>query len=160
MKAKVSFLAKFMAVAAMLFVTSTLVFADGEITEVFLTGTSSNTAAGNFVVQTTDDIFYYNGDEYNVYKVYYDNPDMNMKVAVFEEGKCRSYIAYTKDYMFFYNCTKNGFGVRKVMFSNPDEHSQFDPEAYQEQTILSKERKMERKDAVGLIACYVPDLRK
>jgi len=147
MKAKVSFLVKSMAVVAMLFVTSTLVFADGEITEVFLTGTS-NSAAGNFVVQTTDDVFYYNGKEYDVYKVYYDNPEMNMKVAVNEEGKCRSYVAYTKDYMFFYNCTKNGFGVRKVMFSNPYEHKDFDHNAYQEQTVLSKERKMERKEAV------------
>jgi len=159
MKAKVSLLAKSMAVLAMLFLSSTLVFADGDITEVFLSG-SSNSAAGNYVVQTTGDIFHFNGKEYEVYKVYYDNPDMNMKVAVLEEGKCRSYVAYSDKYMLFYQCSKDGFGVRKVMFNNPDEHNSFDPQAFQEQTILCKGRKIDRKDAVGLIACYVPNLRK
>jgi len=159
MKAKVSFLVRLMAVSAILFVTSTLVFADGDITETYLSG-STNSAAGGYVVQTSGDMFYYNGNEYEVYTVSYDNPEMDMKIAVNDKGLCHSYVAYSDKYMFFYYCTKDGFGVRKVLFSNPDEHNNFDPVAYQKQTILRDKRKLDKKEAIGLIVCFVPDLRK
>jgi len=139
-------------------VFSTFAFADGETTEVFLTG-SSNSAAGDFVVQTTSDMFHFQGREYEVYRVYYDDPDMNMKIAVNTEGKCTSFVAFTTEYMFFYNCNKHGFGVRKVMFSNPWVKDAFDAQQFHDQTVLMKERKVEKKLAVGLIASYVPQLK-
>ena len=115
---KVSLFKRAMASVVILCASVSFAVADGETTEVFLTGTT-NTAAGDFVVQTTNDMFHYQGRAYEVFRVYYDDPDMNMKIAVNTEGKCTSFVAFNGEFMFFYNCNKHGFGVRKVLFSNP-----------------------------------------
>lgn len=158
MKTKVSLISRLVMMAVALVMTTTIVLADGETTDMYTSGTS-NSEAGNFVVRTTNDIFHFQGREYEVYKVYYDNPAMNLKIAVNAAGKCKSFIAYTKDYTMFYDCTKNGFGVRKVMFSNPQAHEAFNPEKYQEQTILRSKRRIEKKQAVELIACFLPGMQ-
>ncbi len=158
MKTKVSFITRFLTVAIALVMTSTIVLADGGTTDLYTSGTS-NSEAGNFVVRTTNDVFHFQGKEYEVFKVFYDNPAMNMKIAVNADGKCKSFIAYTKDYTMFYDCTKNGFGVRKVMFSNPDAHKAFDHEKYQDQTVLRTKRRIEKKQAVELIACFLPGMQ-
>lgn len=142
---------------ALCFSTS-FALADGETTEVFLTGTS-NSVAGDYVVQITNDMFHFQGREYEVYRVYYDDPDMNMKIAVNTEGKCTSFVAFNGEFMFFYNCNKHGFGVRKVMFSNPWAKDAFDAQQFHDQTVLIKTRRVEKKQAVGLIASYVPQMK-
>lgn len=158
MKTKVNFITRFLTVAIALVMTSTIVLADGGTTDLYTSGTS-NSEAGNFVVRTTNDVFHFQGREYEVYKVFYDNPAMNLKIAVNTNGKCKSFIAYTKEYTMFYDCTKNGFGVRKVMFSNPEAHKTFDHEKYHDQTILSSKRRIEKKQAVELIACFLPGMQ-
>lgn len=155
---KVSLFKRAMTMVVAVCLSTTFAFADGETTEVFLTGTS-NSPAGDYVVQTTNDMFHFQGREYEVYRVYYDDPAMNMKIAVNTDGKCTSFVAYNGEFMFFYNCNKHGFGVRKVMFSNPWTKDEFDARQFQEQTVLMKEKKVEKKKAVGLIAAYVPQLK-
>ena len=155
---KVSLFKRVMTIVVALCISATFVFADGETTEVFLTGTS-NSSAGDFVVQTTNDMFHFQGNEYEVFRVYYDDPDMNMKIAVNTEGKCTSFVAFNGEFMFFYNCNKHGFGVRKVMFSNPWAKDEFDPQQFHDQSVLMKQRKVEKKQAVSLIAAYVPQLK-
>jgi len=155
---KVSMFRKLMTLLISLLVSTTFAFADGETAEVFLTGTS-NSAAGDYVVQTTNDLFHFQGREYEVYRVYYDDPEMNMKIAVNNEGKCTSFVAFNGEFMFFYNCNKHGFGVRKVMFSNPWTKDDFNAQQFHDQSVLMKERKIEKKQAVGLIASYVPQLK-
>jgi hypothetical protein len=141
----------------LLFVSATS-FGAGEASEVYLSGTT-NTAAGDFVVTGTDDIYHYQGNEYKVYNVYYDNPKHNMKIAVQDEGNCKSYIAFSNGYWFRYNCTKDGFGVRKAMFNSPSVRDGFNAEEYQDQTVLVKTRKIEKDQAMGLIAAYLPRLQ-
>ena len=147
-----------MATAIALLVVSSVAFADGEIADVYLTGTT-NSPAGDYTVQSTNDIYHFQGEEYEVYKVYYDNPEMNTKIAVNANGKCKSFIAFTDSYWFKYNSSKDGFGVRKVLFNNPTVKNSFNPKEYQEQTVLLKQRKIEQKEAVGLIAAYLPRLQ-
>lgn len=158
MKTAVNYLMRFAPAILALFCVSTLAIAGGNTTEVYLTGTT-NTAAGSFVVQATDDIYQYQGDEYTVYNVYYDNPKNNMKIAVLDEGDCESYIAFTKDYWFQYNCTREGFGVRKARFRSPTTRDMFDSDEYHDQTILLKKRNIEKDQAVGIIATYMPRLQ-
>lgn len=158
MKATINYLKKFAAVTLTLLFVSAAVFADGETSEVYVSGTT-NTAAGDFVVTGTDDVYHYQGQEYKVYNVYYDNPLHNMKIAVLDEGSCKSYIAFTDSYWFRYNCTKDGFGIRKAMFNSPSSRDEFNAQAFQEQTILVKARKIEKDQAVGLIAAYLPKLQ-
>ncbi len=158
MKLTVKYLRRFATAAvALLFVTSVL-FADGEANEVYLAG-ATNTAAGDFVVTGTDDVYHFQGQEFVVYNVYYDNPSNNMKIAVSDNEDCKSYIAYTDGYWFMYNCTKEGFGVRKAMFNSAAVRDGFDAREYHNQTILVKTRKIEKDQAVGLIAAYLPKLQ-
>jgi hypothetical protein len=158
MNTVVGFFKRLTAIAVASLTLCSFAFAESETTEVYLTGTS-NSSAGNFVVQTTDDLFHYQGREYEVFKVFYDDAGMNMKIAVNTDGPCRSFVAYNGEFMFFYNCTRNGFGVRKVMFSNPWAKDSFNAKSYHDQTVLIKDRKVEKKEAVGLIASYVPQLK-
>ena len=158
MKTTVNYLKRFAAVTLALLFVSTAVFADGEASEIYMSGTT-NTAAGDFVVTGTDDVYHFQGEEYSVYNVYYDNPKHNMKIAVLNEGNCKSYIAYTNNYWFRYNCTKDGFGVRKAMFNSPVIRDGFSADEYQNQSILVKTRKIENDQAVGLMAAYLPKLQ-
>jgi len=144
---KVSLIRRLATIVVALCMFTTFAFADGEISE------------GDFVVQTTSDMFHYMGREYEVFRVYYDDPSMNMNIAVNSEGQCTSFVAFNGEFMFFYNCNKHGFGVRKVMFSNPWAKDVFDPQQFHDQTVLMKEKKVEKKQAVGLIAAYVPQLK-
>lgn len=155
---KVSLFKRVTTIVISLCLSTTFAFADGETTEVFLTGTS-NTPAGDYVVQITSDIFHFQGSEYEVYRVYYDDPEMNMKIAVNTDGKCTSFVAFNGEFMFFYNCNKHGFGVRKVMFSNPWVKDAFDAQQFHDQTVLMKKKRVEKKQAVGLIASYVPQMK-
>ena len=82
-----------------------------------------------------------------------------MKIAVLDEGNCKTYIAFTDKYWFRYNCTKDGFGVRKAMFNSATIRDGFSAEEYRDQTILVKSRKIEKDQAVGLIASYLPKLQ-
>jgi len=158
MKTRTNLLKRIAAVTLSLMFVSTVLFADGEANEVFLSGTS-NTAAGDFVVTGTDDVYHFQGDEYKVYNVYYDNPQHNMKIAVLEEKNCKSYIAYTNGFWFNYNCTRDGFGVRKAMFNSAAVRDEFNPKEYRDQSVLVKDRKIEKDQAVGLIAAYLPKLQ-
>lgn len=156
---KVSLFWRLATIVVALCVTTSFALADGDITEVYLTGTSTS-LAGDFVVQTTSDLFHFQGREYEVFRVYYDDPAMNMNIAVNNEGQCTSFVAFNGEFMFFYNCNKHGFGVRKVLFSNPWAKDVFDPQQYHDQTVLMKDKKVEKKQAVGLIAAYVPQLKR
>jgi hypothetical protein len=158
MKTRTSFLRRFSAVALSLLFVSGALFAEGETSEVYLKGTST-TAAGDYVVTSTDDVYNFQGQEYTVYNVYYDNPKHNMKIAVLEEGDCKSYIAFTDQYWFRYNCTKDGFGIRKAMFSSPASRDAFNADQFQDQTVLVKTKKIEKDVALGLIAAYMPKLQ-
>lgn len=158
MKSTVNMLKRFAAFTVAILFVSTAVFADGEATEVYLSG-STNTSAGDYVVTGTDDVYHFQGDEFQVYNVYYDDPSHNMKIAVLEEGDCKSYIAFTDGYWFMYNCTKEGFGVRKAMFNSALIRDGFDARQYSNQTVLVKKKNIERDQAVGLIAAYLPKLQ-
>ena len=158
MKTKANLLKRIAAITLSLMFVSTALFADGEANEVFLSGTT-NTAAGDYVVTGTDDIYHFQGEEYQVFNVYYDNPQHNMKIAVLEDGAGKSYIAYTNSYWFRYNSTKEGFGVRKAMFNSATVRDGFDSNEYSDQVVLVKSSKIEKDKAVGLIAAYLPKLQ-
>lgn len=155
---KVSLFRKLATLIVALFVALPMALADGGRMEHYLKG-STGTPAGDYVVQTSEDVFHFMGKEYEVYGVYYDDPSVNMKIAVNNEGKCTSFVAYNDECILFYNCNKHGFGVRKVMFSNPWVKDGFDSQQFHDQTVLMKSRKVEKKDAVGLIAAYVPQMK-
>jgi len=157
MKTKVSFISGLLTIAMAFVMTTGTVYADGGTTEVYAKGVT-NTPAGDYVVRATNDLYHFQGEEYEVYKVYYDDPSMNMNIAVKKGKRCQSFIAYTNDYTVFYDCDTNGFGARKIMFANPDARNKFDSVQYQKQTVLREQSRIEKKDAVDLIAISLPGM--
>ena len=148
---------KAMMLIASLLVAAPLLLADGTATEVYLTGTT-DTPAGAFVVLSTDDVYYFDGRSYEVYEVRYDDPSKDMSLAVHTGDDCNSFIAYNGQFTFFYSCDKDGFGIRKVMFSHPGVQEAFSPEKFRCQTVLCKKRKTDRKPAIQTVAEFVPEL--
>ena len=146
------------ALAVLMLFASTILLADGGASEIYLNG-KTTTGAGEYVVVSTDDVYHYMGQEYMVYNVYYDNPRHNMKIAVLNKDYCKTFIAYNNDYWFMYECTGQGFGIRKVMFSNPSAADRFDAQQFNKQSILVKKRRIGKEEAIGLIASYVPHLQ-
>lgn len=159
MKSKATLLRRISVFAlSLIFVTSTA-FAEGESENAYMTGTTY-TAAGDFVMNQTDEIFHYQGGEYQVFEVFYDDPGHNVRLAVPTDDKCKCLIAYTDDTWFFYNCSKEGFGIRKVLFTSQSLMEQYSAEEYQEQSILMKKRNtIDRDVALGLVASYLPRLK-
>lgn len=158
MKTSVKNLKKTVTVTLSMLLFSSIALADGLFSDVYLSGVTS-TPAGSYVVQSTDVVYFYQGDTYKVYNVYYDNPDYNMKIAVKDVNKCKTFLAYTNNYWFEYNCSKEGFGVRKARFTSPASRDQFDPVAYREQVILQKKKLDSKIEAVDLIASFAPKLK-
>ena len=158
MKTKARVLKRIAALTLSMMFVSTAAFADGGANEVFLSG-STNTAAGDYVVTGTDEVYHFQGQEFTVYNVYYDNPSHNMKIAVLDAADCNTFLAYDGQFWFRYNCTKDGFGVRKAMFNSAEVRDSFDEYEYRDQSVLVKQRKIETDQAVGLIAAYLPKLQ-
>ncbi len=158
MTTKAKVLKRIAALTLSLMLVSATAFADGGANEVFLSG-STNTAAGDYVVTGSDEVYHFQGEEFKVYNVYYDNPVHNMKIAVLENSECNTFLAYDGQFWFRYSCTNDGFGVRKAMFSSADVRDSFDAYEFRDQSILVKTRKIEKDQAVGLIAAYLPKLQ-
>ena len=148
-----------MMLIASLMAVSPLLFADGNTAAVYLTGTTGS-PAGDYVVLNTEEVYYFNGNTYDVYLVQYENLNDDLKIAVHTGNDCNSFIASNGQFTFFYSCDENGFGIRKVMFCHPQVQESFSPEQFRCQSVLCKKRRIERPIAVETLACFVPQLYK
>ena len=110
---------------------------------------------GDYVVVTTEDVYHYMGQEYEVYKVMYDDPAENMNIAI----NGNEYIAYNGDFIFFYECSRKGFGIRKALFNNAETRDLYDARNFSKQTVLYTSNKIDDETAIGLIALFVPKLK-
>jgi hypothetical protein len=158
MKTRIKLFRKAAAVVFSLLFVSTALFADGNANEVYMSGKTA-TVAGDFVITGTNDVYHFQGIKYNVYNVYYDNPVHNMKIAVKPGSDGSSFLAYNGKFWFRYDVTREGFGVRKSMFTSPSVRDEFNAEEYHDQSILVKKRRIEKDQAIGLIAAYLPKLQ-
>lgn len=145
-----------MLITSLLLVTP-LLFADGTMSEIYLTGTT-DTPAGVFVVLNSDDVYYFDGHVYQVYEVRYEDHSKDMFIAVHTGADCNSFIACNGEFTFFYSCDEEGFGIRKVMFNNPGVQQAFSPDKFRCQSVLCKKRRTDRKLAIKTVATFVPDL--
>lgn len=158
MKTKINLITRFVTTAIALVMMTSVLSAKGDVSDVYTSG-SSNSDAGDFVVRTTDQVYHFQGKEYEVYKVSYEDSTKDVCIAVNEEGGCKSYIAYCCDFTVFYSCNKNGFGVRKVMFNSPQAQEKFNSDEFKQQSVLVKKRRIEKEKAIQLIAAFLPDMQ-
>jgi len=131
---------------------SIMCFADGEPEAIFLSGHTIN--HGDYVIIDTEQVYHFQGLEYDVFNVMYDDVKVNMKIAVNGE----KYIAYNDEFTAFYECTKHGFGVRKILFSSPIARDKYDAKEFRQQTILGT-KNIDPCVALKLIAVYLPQMR-
>jgi len=117
-------------------------------------GTTKN--CGDFVITSSEDIYYFQGREYEVYTIYYDSVWMNFKIGVHPNQK--QYVAYSKDFTMFFEKDKNGFGVRKIWFTSPEAQTYYDSKFYSMQQVIGS-RHIDPCIAIKLIAVYVPMMR-
>jgi hypothetical protein len=159
MKTFTNRLGRTMMLIASLMAVSPQLFADGSTAAVYLTGTTES-PAGDYVVLNTEELYYYNGNTYDVYLVQYENLNSDLKIAVHTGKECNSFIATNGKFTFFYSCDENGFGIRRVMFNNPLVKESFSPEQFHCQSVICKKRRINRPTAVETVACFVPQLYK
>ncbi|MGM0475290.1 MAG: hypothetical protein ACQERV_14190 [Bacteroidota bacterium] len=161
MKTRKNDLMRMTAAAITLFFAATLSLAAGSGGggEVFLSG-STNTSSGEFVVTSTDKVYHYMGDTYEVYTVEYDNQQSVLHVAVKNGSDCDSFIMYNDHYWFLYECTRDGFGLRRVMFASKKAKDNFelDGHEFHKQSIMVGDTQIEKEEAVRLIAVHFPKL--
>jgi len=108
----------------------------------------------DYVVYGSEELYAFNGNTYEVLNVEYAN-EKDIKIAVHE----KSYIVLDENYIIFYESSKHGFGIRKILFKNPTAAAALDAEKYQQQTILSPDKKIDKLTAIGLIVDYFPKLK-
>lgn len=111
-------------------------------------------SAGNYEIYFLEEIYYFNGNEYEVYSVKYDSSNVDFKIAVYK----KNFIAFNEDFTMFYKKDKNGFGIRKVWFTNPSAILKYDPRKYQRQTIIGSQF-VDLHTALKLIAVYLPQIK-
>jgi len=107
-----------------------------------------------FSIDDIEETYYYNGNEYDVFIVNYGNNALKLKIGVYDN----CYIAFNNEHTIFYNCDSNGFGVRRLLSHSPSALKKLDARKFQKQTILIKKGDVSMLDALGLIACYYPEL--
>ncbi|MCF8347141.1 MAG: hypothetical protein K9G38_08010 [Bacteroidales bacterium] len=158
MKTTASLFTKITAVAVMLMITSLSLFAKSDKDPVYAEGTTIS-PAGDYVVTTTDEVYYFQGKVYEVFDVSYEDSFMDMKIAVNSDDDCKSYIAYSDNFTVFYRCDEGGFGVRRILFTNSETREGFDSEKYNEQIVLKNQQRIFKKKAIELIASNLPTMQ-
>lgn len=148
-----------MILLASLMAVSPLLLAGRNAAAVYLTGTTGS-PAGEYVVLSTVEVYYYNGNTYDIYLVQYENLKSDVNIAVHMGDNYNSFIASNGQFTFFCGCDENGSGIRRVMFRNPEVQEFFSPEQFRCQSVLCKKRAVNRLMAVETVACFVPQLYK
>ena len=153
-----NFKIKTFAVIFTLATSSHFAFAEDKDKNIYTQGISTE-AAGDFIVEITDESFFFQDNAYEVYSVSYDNAELNTKIAVNIFSDSYTYIVIGEDYKLFYENSEEGFGVRRVKFANLDANERFDAMEFSEQSILSETRQRFKKKTIDLIISNLPDLK-
>jgi len=139
-------------------------FANGKIKDgKALTGNSSSDF-GQYTIKHSEAPIVYNNQVLETYDLSYENNGNDVKIAVLEEKKCRTFIVRSDEFEVQYTCTNGVFGVKKLekRFQEiPEEevNMKLDRVGYYAQRVICQDKKS-KDDYLGLIACYLPDLIK
>lgn len=143
----------------LLFATSAMTNAMNDGPGEYARGTS-NSKAGDYTINTSDELYHFQGEIYNVYQVNYQNSSMDVKIAVSNNKKENVFVAYGESYTIFYDCGKEGFGAKRVLFANPQAQLEFNPNILMKQFVLLKKHKVKDIEAIQLIAASLPSARQ
>ncbi len=98
-----------------------------------------------------------------VYELKYANSSKTFTVKVCQEKKCCNYVVYGEKMEMMYTCSKGIFGARRIdkkLSRLPQDQALNDinREAFYRQKVLATDGPQTTGSALGLIACYLPEI--
>jgi hypothetical protein len=75
---------------------------------------NSNSALGNFKIETADNPVVINGETFNALVVTYENSPMEVTIVVKPGKNCKNYIVLSSKLSVQYVCNENYFGVERL----------------------------------------------
>jgi hypothetical protein len=124
----------------------------------------THSAMGDYRIETSDNTLTINGEEFKGFVISYQNSQLEVKVAIRDEGNCKKYFVLSDKLSVQYVCNANYFGVEKLDksfekdgYSTSDEY--LNRSEYFHQKVLASGQGCE-VDNTALIAAYFPMLLK
>jgi hypothetical protein len=117
---------------------------------------------GDYKIETADDPFTINGEDFKAYIISYANSPMEVTVVVCKERKCRKYLVLSNKLSVQYINNENYFGVERLDKSfektgYATRESDINKMEYFHQKVLGSGQKGDH-EATQLIAAYFPFL--
>jgi hypothetical protein len=139
-----------------------LAFSTASFTREVIAEGKTFSALGDYKIEIADDPITINGVEFKAFLISYQNSDLEVKVAVMKERKCKKYIVISDKLSIQYVCNANYFGVErldksfeKAGYSTTD--AALNRSEYFHQKVLTSGQGCEL-DNTMLIAAYFPKL--
>jgi hypothetical protein len=122
----------------------------------------THSALGDYKIQVDDKTLTINGKEHIPYVISYENSDVEVRVAIEMDKKCKKYYVISDNLSVQYVCNRKYFGVEKLdKEMERDGYKTSDAALnrveYFRQKVITTDTNM-RKDNTGLIAVYFPML--
>jgi len=139
-------------------------FSSASFSRDFVASGKTNTALGDYKIETADEPVTINGEQFKAFVISYQNSPMEVKVIIKPGKKCKNYIVLSEKLSIQYVCNENFFGVEKLDKSlEKDGYKTLDASLnrseYFHQKVISPGKQGE-VDNTRLIASYFPMLLK
>ncbi|MCU0408105.1 MAG: hypothetical protein MUD02_04065 [Bacteroidales bacterium] len=92
----------------------TVAFSTACFTRELVASGKTNTALGDYKIETADEQFVINGEKFRTFVISYQNSPMEVKVVVKPGKNCKNYIVLSDKLSVQYVCNENFFGVEKI----------------------------------------------
>ncbi len=139
-------------------------FSSASFSRDFVASGKTNTALGDYKIETADEPVTINGEQFKAFVISYQNSPMEVKVIIKPGKKCKNYIVLSEKLSIQYVCNDSFFGVEKLDKSlEKDGYKTMDASLnrseYFHQKVISPGKQGEVENT-QLIAAYFPMLLK
>lgn len=140
------------------------VFANAKIKDGQAMTGNSLSELGQYKITHSELPIVFNNQVLETYDLTYENATNTVRIAVYEENKCRNFIVRSDEFEAQYACNNGVFGVKKVEkrfqeIPEAEVSMKLDRVGYYAQRVICQNKKS-LDEYLGLIACYFPDLMK
>ena len=139
-----------------------LAFSSASFSREFVASGKTNTALGDYKIETADETFTISGEVFKAFVISYQNSPLELKVIIKPGKQCRNYIVLSDKLSVQYVCNESYFGVQKLDKSLEKEgfktmDASMNRSEYFHQKVISPGKMTEVENA-KLIASYFPML--
>jgi hypothetical protein len=139
-------------------------FSSASFSRDFVASGKTNTALGDYKIETADEPVTINGEQFKAFVISYQNSTMEVKVIIKPGKKCKNYVVLSDKLSIQYVCNESYFGVQKLDPAlEKDGYKTMDASLnrseYFHQKVISPGKQSEVENT-KLIAAYFPMLLK